>query len=300
MNPKISVIVPVYKVEKFLKRCVDSILAQTFTDFELLLIDDGSPDNSGKICDEYAEKDKRVRVFHKENAGVSSARNLGLDNARGEWIVFADSDDSFHIDTFSVFRLKMDESIDVIEIPYKKEDGEIIYPSLDKSSLYLPQLTTYYANHFFNVVWLKFYKRNLIGKKRFLEKMKIGEDAIFLLLVLPQSKGVYISKYGYYFHDYNSEGAMAGVTSTSIGDFEEQHDIVFHYIVQNKMENNIIVRGFIINEFGYCFSVASKTYLRRMIKTMSKFWFVSTLFSSQLRVRKRLRLVYMFLRCLFL
>lgn len=84
--PKISVIVPVYNTEKYLHRCVDSILAQTFTDFELLLIDDGSTDSSGAICDEYAQKDSRVRVFHKENGGASSARNLGLDNATGEWI----------------------------------------------------------------------------------------------------------------------------------------------------------------------------------------------------------------------
>lgn len=92
-NRKISVIVPVYNVEKYLRRCIDSILTQTFTDFELLLIDDGSKDESGKICDEYARKDERVRVFHKENGGVSSARNVGLDNARGEYISFCDADD---------------------------------------------------------------------------------------------------------------------------------------------------------------------------------------------------------------
>lgn len=93
MNPAISMIVPVYNTELYLHRCIDSILSQTFTDFELLLIDDGSTDRSGEICDEYAGKDKRVRVFHKENGGVSSARNLGLDEARGEWIAFVDSDD---------------------------------------------------------------------------------------------------------------------------------------------------------------------------------------------------------------
>ena len=93
MHPIISVIVPVYKAEKYLHRCVDSILAQTYTDFELLLINDGSPDNCGAICDEYAIKDSRVRVFHKENGGASTARNLGLDEAKGEWITFVDSDD---------------------------------------------------------------------------------------------------------------------------------------------------------------------------------------------------------------
>lgn len=94
MNPpKVSVIVPVYKAEKYLHRCVDSILAQTFTDFEVLLIDDGSPDRSGEICDEYAKKESRVRVFHKVNGGVSSARQCGIDNAQGEYTIHVDPDD---------------------------------------------------------------------------------------------------------------------------------------------------------------------------------------------------------------
>lgn len=92
-NPKISVIIPVYNAEATLRRCVDSVLSQTFTDFECLLINDGSKDKSGEICDEYAARDSRIGVFHKENGGVSSARNVGLDNATGEWIAFVDSDD---------------------------------------------------------------------------------------------------------------------------------------------------------------------------------------------------------------
>lgn len=91
--PTISIIVPVYKAEKHLRRCVDSILAQTFTDFELMLVDDGSPDRSGVICDEYAAKDRRIQVIHKANGGVSSARNTGLDCAKGSYILFCDSDD---------------------------------------------------------------------------------------------------------------------------------------------------------------------------------------------------------------
>lgn len=91
--PKVSIIVPVYKAEGYLHRCVDSILAQTFTDWELLLIDDGSPDRSGEICDEYAQKDSRVRVIHKENGGVSSARQRGQDEACGEYTIHVDPDD---------------------------------------------------------------------------------------------------------------------------------------------------------------------------------------------------------------
>ena len=88
-----SVIVPVYNTEKYLHRCIDSVLAQTYQDFELLLIDDGSQDSSGAICDEYAARDSRVKVFHKENGGVSSVWNVGLDHARCEWITFVNSDD---------------------------------------------------------------------------------------------------------------------------------------------------------------------------------------------------------------
>ncbi len=91
--PEISVIVPVYRVEPYLRQCVDSILSQTFTDFELILVDDGSPDNCGAICDEYALKDSRVRVIHKQNGGLSDARNAGIDMAKGEFLTFIDSDD---------------------------------------------------------------------------------------------------------------------------------------------------------------------------------------------------------------
>ena len=89
----ISIIVPVYKAEKYLSRCVDSILGQTYKDLEVILVDDGSPDGSGVLCDAYAAKDSRVRVIHKENGGVSTARNVGLDAAGGDYISFVDSDD---------------------------------------------------------------------------------------------------------------------------------------------------------------------------------------------------------------
>ena len=92
-SPEISIIVPVYKVEKYLNECIDSILAQTFTDFELILVDDGSPDNCPALCDAAAEKDSRVRVIHQQNKGLSGARNAGINVARGNWLGFVDSDD---------------------------------------------------------------------------------------------------------------------------------------------------------------------------------------------------------------
>lgn len=108
--PKVSIIVPVYKAEKYLRQCVDSILSQTFTDWECILVDDGSPDGSGAICDEYAAKDTRIQVIHKENGGVSSARNTGLSTAQGKFIYFIDSDDHVEHDALELSLSKAQQS----------------------------------------------------------------------------------------------------------------------------------------------------------------------------------------------
>ena len=114
-GPLISIIVPVYNVDAYLKQCVDSILNQKYENFELLLIDDGSTDKSGEICDVYEQRDKRVRVFHKKNGGVSSARNVGLDNAQGDWIAFVDSDDIVTPDyLFDLYDSLKENDIDLV------------------------------------------------------------------------------------------------------------------------------------------------------------------------------------------
>lgn len=113
--PRLSVIVPVYSAEKYITKCLDSILSQTFTDFELLLVDDGSPDRCGEICDQYAKMDKRIKVFHKDNGGVSNARNLGLSKADGAYIAFVDPDDYIDKDMFK-------DTITYLQ----KTDGDIV------------------------------------------------------------------------------------------------------------------------------------------------------------------------------
>ena len=110
----ISIIIPVYKVEDFLPQCLDSILVQTYTNFEVILVDDGSPDNSGAICDEYAKKDNRIRVIHQKNAGVSVARNNGIEQARGKWITFIDSDDWVTPNYLKNFQLDESEGLDLV------------------------------------------------------------------------------------------------------------------------------------------------------------------------------------------
>ncbi len=127
--PAISVIVPVYNVEKYIRRCVDSILAQTFADFELILVDDGSPDNCPAICDEYSQKDGRVKVIHKKNEGVAIARNVGLDLAVGEYITFVDSDDFIGTERLAMlYRRITKEQADVVvtDFAIMDESGQIV------------------------------------------------------------------------------------------------------------------------------------------------------------------------------
>ena len=182
--PKISVIVPVYNTEKYLHRCVDSILAQTFTDFELLLIDDGSTDGSGAICDEYAQKDSRVRVFHKENGGVSSARNLGLDNARGEWISFVDSDD--WIEYSSIQNLINQGDADLIIGSVSIEPQGNIRNLSSKEKIEGDELnrilTTEINNFVISSPFAKLYKNKIIKENslRFNEELCLGEDNVFV------------------------------------------------------------------------------------------------------------------------
>lgn len=125
MNPTLSIIVPVFKSEKYLRVCIDSILAQSFNDFELILVDDGSPDNSGNICDEYARMyADRVKVIHKSNGGASSARNAGLNQAKGKFVGFVDSDDYIDPEMFaSTINILESKVADVVEIFFNKDNS---------------------------------------------------------------------------------------------------------------------------------------------------------------------------------
>ncbi len=194
MHPQISVIVPVYKAEKYLHRCIDSILTQTFTDFELILVDDGSPDGSGAICDEYAHKDKRVKVIHKENGGVSSARNAGLDIARGNIICFVDSDDwveNKFLDSFC----KKDADI-VVQAYYQNIIKETInkeyYISIEDKYFECVDefLKTLYMTDNFGYLPTKALKKEIIDKYnlRLNCNYKFREDLEFVLRYISKCK----------------------------------------------------------------------------------------------------------------
>lgn len=211
-NPKISIIVPVYNVEQYLPRCIDCIINQSFADFELLLIDDGSKDKSGAICDEYADKDDRIRVFHKENGGVSSARNLGLENARGEWLSFIDGDDEI---TEGYFNIRQEhEGVDVIIKPYCVEnaDGRVTCHNNELSILTgRDKIFRYFVQKRNNALWDKIIKRKTVGTQRFNTNVSIGEDFLFFLSVLPNVNSIAFDDTGSYRYFLRQGSAMQSV-----------------------------------------------------------------------------------------
>lgn len=193
-NPKVSIVVPVYNAEKYLHRCIDSVLAQTYYDWELLLIDDGSKDMSGEICEEYAAKDERIRVFHKENGGVSSARNLGLDNAQGEWIAFADSDDYVFPCWLENF-IHNASGVDMVvqgfktsyayEYMHNKDVHGVSYKGSCKEGL-----LELYKNCYLGYLWVKLFRTDIIRENhiRFDTKISLQEDENFVLQYVTYAK----------------------------------------------------------------------------------------------------------------
>lgn len=172
MNPSVSIIVPVYNAEACLRRCVESVLNQEYADFELLLADDGSRDGSGRICDEYAAADSRVRVFHKENSGVSDSRNLCLDQARGRYLQFLDADDWITANATKLLVQAMEEHLcDLVISDFYRVVGERVSPKgdIDEAQVlsreeYAAHMMENPANYYYGVLWNKLYRREIVER----------------------------------------------------------------------------------------------------------------------------------------
>lgn len=189
----ISIIIPVYNAKEFLKCSVDSVLNQSYTDIELLLIDDGSTDGSGDICDQYASAFDKIKVFHKRNGGVSSARNTGLEYSTGEYVMFLDSDDMMETEICSLMLETMQAREADIVICGTKETGGSIWAPLENTDFSLQELKNngsyLIRTELLSPPWNKLYKRSLI-KTRFDERTSFGEDLIFNLAYLKECKKI--------------------------------------------------------------------------------------------------------------
>ena len=204
----ISVVVPVYKVEVYLDKCIQSVLNQTFRNFELILVDDGSPDRCGEICDQWAEKDHRIRVIHKSNGGLSDARNAGISQAKGEWLSFVDSDDWIAEDMLeTLYRLAIDHDAEISCSNFSRvvDDGKMerqtnyVQPGVLTPEEYWEQLFSAKDWAYYNVVWNKLYRRELFETVQF-PYGKINEDIYVMYDLISACKRVALTdKVGYYY-----------------------------------------------------------------------------------------------------
>ena len=185
----VSIVIPVYNVEKYLSKCIASVLAQTYKDFELILVDDGSPDNCGAICDEYAKKDSRIKVIHKENGGVSSARNAGIKIAQGEFINFVDSDDTIPVDSLeNLVNLQKDNNSDLVCCTYEQHNingtvkiKNVVDRFIDFSKIEAEDCKIFLSSIFFGPC-VKLFNNNILKKHDILfdENISMGEDTKFV------------------------------------------------------------------------------------------------------------------------
>lgn len=213
--PLVSVIIPIYKVEKYLKECLDSVINQTCKNLEIILVDDGSPDYCGKICDEYVEKDNRVKVIHKVNGGVSSARNTGIEVACGEWIYFMDSDDYIEPNTIeSALNYAIENNCDMCMFDYdsvykdktvscnalKLEEG--VFNDLDNIDVFIDYACV------MGSIWNFITKADIIKKLKFDEELSMREDEIFKFQLYEKIKSFCYLKVPFYHYIYRSDSAV--------------------------------------------------------------------------------------------
>lgn len=263
---KISIIVPVYNTELYLRECIDSVLAQTYSDFELILVDDGSTDNSGIICDEYVQKDNRIKVFHELNLGVSSARNKGLKNITGEWLLFLDSDDTLHLSALERLNKSIEScpQVDIIQFAYTRQPFYCLQVDNEGDTILHISPQEYITMGLYNVcaagslIKVKLINDNNI---KFDSNLRLAEDQVFVFQVLQKSKWCSrLSDVLYYYRDNRSsatntarpESMLQTIRSlecykTQIPLAIEQFDnVIMSFIYYMVVDRNIPI-NFIVN-----------------------------------------------------
>lgn len=285
-KPLISVIVPVYNASKTLSRCVESILSQTFTDFELILVNDGSRDNSGAICDKYASNDIRVSVLHQHNKGVSAARNIGIDNARGKYLAFIDSDDIINADYLEKFEVNINSNVDFVS-----QGANLIYDdssrnhSIKFDATEETDLENLYNKSVVNCLiynpWGKLFRLEILNENnlRFDESISYGEDRIFVALYVTYCEIFKTIKYcGYnYMHENPNCLSQSNHSWKNI-----YHFAVSHYNIIKKIHYDInispeIAKKDIIHDVYALYSAIILNIKDNTLSNSSKILFIKSL-----------------------
>lgn len=275
MDSVISVIVPVYKVERYLNKCIDSILNQTYRNLEIILVDDGSPDNCGRLCDRYAVLDSRVKVIHKENGGLSDARNAGLDIAKGDYIAFVDSDD--YIDREMLQRLydamvdnNADMSICSIQMVDEHEKQIGILPVIPGIYTGMQIIEEYdYFHGAFVVAWNKLYKRAVFENLRY-DVGKIHEDEFIFHKIFAQCQIVVCIDCAYYYYLQRKGSIMAQRTQLDRMHQIEALENRIVWLQKNSLVSQSVYRAvFELSRAFYQFH-SMKTCRNLDIKTMQR------------------------------
>ena len=214
MEELVSVIIPVYNVEKYLDRCVESVVNQTYKNLEIILVDDGSPDNCPAMCDEWAKKDERIKVIHKQNGGLSSARNAGLDNMSGEYVYFIDSDDYIELETIEVlYKLIIDNDADMAFGSYCRvsDEGNALIDNDFTDELYILNEDSFWEKHYqmhsnsderyvnMIVSWNKLINKSVFNDLRF-DIGKIHEDEYIIHKIVSRCNTIAFSEKKLYYY----------------------------------------------------------------------------------------------------
>ncbi len=281
--PMLSIIVPIYKVERFLPKCIKSILNQSFCDFELILVNDGSPDNCMKICNQYAAQDSRIKVIYQNNKGVSAARNLGLENAKGEYVTFVDADDYIEYEYYNtIINYLQRTACDMGMVGYCIEDesGKKSFTTTDNGSIVIDKtnaLDKIFTNQFHGSCWNKIFKMEIIQRNelRFQEDIFYCEDLFFnceYLDCLEENKNVVIcdtrSLYHYVKHGQGvTEQKVSKKAITRLDAIDRMLSLKNIHNRKNIWEN--LVCSYVENS-AYYLAVCEKMLSNKQVLTIKK------------------------------
>lgn len=295
MKPKISIIIPIYKVEKFLERCINSIVNQTYANIEIILVDDGSPDNCPIICDSYAEKDNRIKVIHKSNGGLSDARNEGLKIATGEYILFVDSDDYIELDTCKNFiDIISYNNVDIVVGNGKKIEGNKIslmkhkydrYESILSGKEYLKEELK--SNSMFMASWLNLYNRKFLLDNKLLFKIgRLHEDEEFTPRAFLKADKVIASDINFYNYIIRNESITTkkDLSKNGIHIIKTCNELAKIYINVEDKELLMLLEESLVVKYLHAFYIG-KLYKKKYKNIIKNKFLVKRAYSKKTKIK---------------